>query len=287
MILLLPVSGSNKHPDVVLIKDDDVLIIDVAITFENGSKAFDEIREIKIKKYHHIASKLRKTKKYKTVSVEAVVVGAPGSWDPRNDRICHRLCTKKYTKLMRKLIVSDTLRSSRDIYYKHTTPPSRKPLSQPQRYQQFFNQIADALSTVPGCFLSCSCRPPPGDTVPALPSSVPFSSPTASANECNFNIEFAPENPSCSETVPTSTDFIPRTLVRALAKTVSAPLKTVNKTTGAIDTSCSFEQCTGEQSQPANGLPGSIAAASVDAINAFPPDGLPGLVAVASGDSIT
>lgn len=62
--------------------------------------------------------------------VEAIVVGSLGSWDPKNC-ICSKhstsiswnncICSKKYMQLMRNLIVSDTLRSSRNIYTEFIT----------------------------------------------------------------------------------------------------------------------------------------------------------------------
>lgn len=105
------------------------MILDVAVTFENGPLAFDKVRNDKLRKYEKLAEKL--AKQYDEATVEAVVVGALESWDPRNDRVCHRLCTKKYTSLMKKLILADILRSSRDIYYQHINPNISQ--SQPPR----------------------------------------------------------------------------------------------------------------------------------------------------------
>lgn len=102
-----PLAGSTLRPDLVPIKNNCVMILDVAVTFENGPQAFDKIRNEKLRKYGEITKKL--SQQYDEATVEAVVVGALGSWDPRNDRVCHRLCTRKYTSLMRKLIVTDTL----------------------------------------------------------------------------------------------------------------------------------------------------------------------------------
>lgn len=182
---------------------------------------------------------------------------------------------------MRKLIVSDTLRSSRDIYYKHITPPSRKPLSQPQRYQQFFTQIADAASKV-----SIAPLAPPAvplcDSAPALSSS---SSP-ASANVLNFNIEFAPEPLNDSNSAPCSTDGIPGTPVAAQVTNPLVSPKTVIGATNDLIPSCSFEQSTREQCGLSDGLPGYVAVASVAQNISVSPDGLPGPVAVASLDPL-
>lgn len=76
-----PLAKSAKRPDLVLKGTDVVMVLDVAVTFENSPSAFNEAREIKIKMYQSIAKELKKT--YKEVSVEAIVVGAVGSWDPK------------------------------------------------------------------------------------------------------------------------------------------------------------------------------------------------------------
>lgn len=41
------VAGSKLKPDIVLTRGDAALILDVAVTFENGPSAFDKIRQIK------------------------------------------------------------------------------------------------------------------------------------------------------------------------------------------------------------------------------------------------
>ncbi|KFM83431.1 hypothetical protein X975_03184, partial [Stegodyphus mimosarum] len=38
-----------------------------------------------------------------------------------------RLCSDKYTKVLRKLVVSDTIRASRDIYVEHLTEERQVP----------------------------------------------------------------------------------------------------------------------------------------------------------------
>lgn len=61
-----PLAKSPKRPDIVLVKGSEVtMVLDVAVTFENGPTAFDEARDIKIKKYQKIANELKNpTKKY-------------------------------------------------------------------------------------------------------------------------------------------------------------------------------------------------------------------------------
>lgn len=128
------------------------------------------------------------------MSIEAIVVGALGSWDPKNERICHRPCSKKYTKLMNKLIVSDTLRASRDIYITHIN--RKNPQFQPPRYRQFFTRIADSSSDsdVPPAASagpsSLVVTPPPSVSAPPAVIVAPSSEP-ASDQAVTFAIELA------------------------------------------------------------------------------------------------
>ena len=75
---------------------------------------------MKIDKYRSLVDEL-KEKGY-TVDLDAIVVGSLGSWDPANERVLRTFkIDRRYAKLMRKLIVSDTIRWSRDIYVEHIT----------------------------------------------------------------------------------------------------------------------------------------------------------------------
>lgn len=99
-----PLANSSKRSDLILIKSNGIVILEVGVTFENGLRVLDKLRNMKINKYQHIVKKFKKT--YNDVSVEIIIVGVLGSWNFRNDRVCYRLCTKKHT----------TLCASRDIY---------------------------------------------------------------------------------------------------------------------------------------------------------------------------
>lgn len=114
-----PIGSESLRPDLVLTKDREAIIIDATVTFENGEDAFSSARQAKEAKYARLATELKG--RFDAVRVEAIVVGALGSWDPRNDRVVARLCSKKYAKLMKRLIVSDTVRASRDLYVGHLT----------------------------------------------------------------------------------------------------------------------------------------------------------------------
>jgi len=115
-------STSNLRPDIV-IRDESqkrVIMIDVTCPFENGSDSFVEARAEKRQKYDAICSDLRRSG-YQVFS-DAFIIGALGSWDPKNERIlniCH--INKRYALLMRKLMVSDTIKWSRDIYVEHVS----------------------------------------------------------------------------------------------------------------------------------------------------------------------
>jgi hypothetical protein len=90
-------------------------IIDVAVVFENEYEAFQLARAGKIQKYQLLADELRS--QGWDVYLNAFIVGALGGWDPDNDTVIRQLrISKTYAKLMKKLIVSDTIRWSRDIY---------------------------------------------------------------------------------------------------------------------------------------------------------------------------
>jgi hypothetical protein len=52
-----------------------------------------------------------------SVFLDAFIVGALGGWDPANERLINHLkLGHNYCRLMRKLMVSDAIRWSRDIY---------------------------------------------------------------------------------------------------------------------------------------------------------------------------
>lgn len=107
----------NLRPDLVLVKDGNAVILDVTIPFDNRTEAFGEARQAKQVKYQGLAEAL--STRYQKVEVDAIVLGSLGSWDPENDKVFKRLCSKKYLSLLKKLCVSDVIRYSRDIYAEH------------------------------------------------------------------------------------------------------------------------------------------------------------------------
>ncbi|XP_043661746.1 uncharacterized protein LOC122625745 [Drosophila teissieri] len=97
-----------------------IVIVDVTVPFENGTEAFDNARGEKEEKYRPLAEALR-AMGYQ-VKLEAFIVGALGSWDPKNERVLKTLGVSRfYAGLMRRLMVADTIRWSRDIYVEHVS----------------------------------------------------------------------------------------------------------------------------------------------------------------------
>ncbi|EMP36859.1 hypothetical protein UY3_05943 [Chelonia mydas] len=97
-----------------------IMLVDVPVSFENRTPAFCKARPCKLEKYAPVADTLR-AKGYE-VQVDALIVGALGAWDPCNEHVL-RTCGigRCYAWLMRQLMVSDTMRWSRDIYTEHIT----------------------------------------------------------------------------------------------------------------------------------------------------------------------
>ncbi|KAH1166577.1 hypothetical protein KIL84_015749 [Mauremys mutica] len=118
----IPGTDSRMRPDIVVTDAEKkkVLLVDVTVSFENQSPAFHEARARKESKYALLPEAL-KAQGYE-VQVHALIVGALGSWDPRNEPVV-RACGvgRRYARLMRQLMVSDTIRWSRDIYTEHIT----------------------------------------------------------------------------------------------------------------------------------------------------------------------
>lgn len=101
------VGGTNERPDLVLEKENSILLVDITCKFENGLDAFSEARKIKETKYDELGNKL--SVDGKSAKVEAIIVGSLGTWDSENDRVVKRLCAEKYEKIMRKIIIIETL----------------------------------------------------------------------------------------------------------------------------------------------------------------------------------
>lgn len=113
---------AELRPDLVVRHElsKSVVVCDVTVPFENRLVAFEEARERKLAKYAPLAEALR-AQGYRVV-VAAFVVGALGSWCRHNDAVLSLLRVgSTYGAMMRRLIVSDTIRWSRDIYVEHVS----------------------------------------------------------------------------------------------------------------------------------------------------------------------
>lgn len=148
------VAGTNLRPDLIIARNLKATIIDVAVTFENQMEALQAARELKITKYAPLRAALLAT--YTQVDIEAVIVGALGSWDPKNDRFISKLCSRSYARKMKQLCVSDTIRWSRDIYAGHLSGEreygavaARPERGQPGRRAQPPQEEEEATPSVP------------------------------------------------------------------------------------------------------------------------------------------
>ncbi|KAL1415299.1 hypothetical protein MTO96_029570 [Rhipicephalus appendiculatus] len=112
-----PVGDTGLRPDLVLVRSEEAMVIDVACPFENTPEAFSNARNDKVAKYQPVADYLRR--RYQRVTVAAVIVGALGAWDPANDRVLQRLCSRAYLRLLKKICVSDVVAASRRVYHEH------------------------------------------------------------------------------------------------------------------------------------------------------------------------
>lgn len=123
------VGDEGLRPDIVLEKGDEAIILDITVPYENRTSAFVSAREEKRRKYRSVASFL--SSRYTNITVDAIIVGALGSWDPANEPILKRFVNKRYLKKLRKLCVSETISHTREIFQKHVLGhvPSGRPLN--------------------------------------------------------------------------------------------------------------------------------------------------------------
>ena len=116
----VPGIQSPLRPDLVVVRGDHVSLVDVTVSFENRLDALSAADLLKREKYAGIVQQLRQ--QGKQASVHAFVVGSLGTWYRGNEAALRQLrVSRVYSRLMRKLIVSDTLRWSRDLYVEHVT----------------------------------------------------------------------------------------------------------------------------------------------------------------------
>ena len=125
-----PLHSSSQLRSDLIVTDEarkTVTMVDVTVPFDNGPRAMEEARQQKRFKYCDIERELT-AKGYKVIN-EAFVVGSHGSFPARNFMVARELgIHRKYAELMAKLMVSETIRWSRDIYYTHVLgEPQERP----------------------------------------------------------------------------------------------------------------------------------------------------------------
>jgi hypothetical protein len=116
----VPGLDESLRPDFVAVNETckTVAIIDVTMPFENRYAAFQVTRQEKQQKYAPVVEHY--TRQGYSVLLDAFIVGVLGGWDPANERIINYLkLGHNYCRLMRKLMVSDAIHWSRDIYNEH------------------------------------------------------------------------------------------------------------------------------------------------------------------------
>ncbi|GBN04853.1 hypothetical protein AVEN_124469-1 [Araneus ventricosus] len=78
----------GKRPDLVFQMGKEIYIIDVTIPSENRYDSFDNARQEKLDKYAHLVDIYT----HNAASVIPILVGALGSWDPKNDKFLLKSC---------------------------------------------------------------------------------------------------------------------------------------------------------------------------------------------------
>ena len=120
-----PIQGAGEaqvRPDIVIVDDTSktVRIVDVTCPFESGEHAFVIARRRKEEVYQPTAERFREMGY--TVTVDGFVVGSLGAWDPKNETVLRTMgISKRYAATMRRLMTSDCIKWSRDIYTEHVT----------------------------------------------------------------------------------------------------------------------------------------------------------------------
>ena len=116
----VPGHDSRDRPDLVVTRGNVVTLLDVTVAFENRPEALRAAAVHKVTKYASLVEHFRR--QGKTASVDALVLGPLVTWVRSNDATLRQLRVRRaYARLMRRLMVSDTLKWSRDVYIEHIT----------------------------------------------------------------------------------------------------------------------------------------------------------------------
>ena len=111
-------TNSNLRPDIIIKQDNRISIIDVCCPFDNNHEALSDAENRKLNKYDHL--KHHFISKGLNCEVFGFVIGALGSWYPKNEAVLRNLgMTRSYKSLFRKLCCTDVIQGSTNIYRKH------------------------------------------------------------------------------------------------------------------------------------------------------------------------
>ncbi|XP_023220585.1 uncharacterized protein LOC111622442 [Centruroides sculpturatus] len=139
----VPGFEENCRPDLVVLHEasKSATIVDVTTPFENGLPAFEAAREEKERKYSNLVSHFR-NKNYDTF-FGTFIIGALGGYDPSNEATLQRLgISRRYAAMMKRLMVSDAIRWSNNIYRQHLGDRSHQPPQQVQLQLQRSNSTS-------------------------------------------------------------------------------------------------------------------------------------------------
>lgn len=111
----IPGLQSALVPDVVLKIGQEVAIIDFTVSYESSLDSLAAAGQEKRNKYECLVNLL--TARGLTCKVYPFVVGALGAWTKENEEVLSALkIPSGYRRMLRQLIVSDTIRGSLDIW---------------------------------------------------------------------------------------------------------------------------------------------------------------------------
>ncbi|XP_075723831.1 uncharacterized protein LOC142765911 [Rhipicephalus microplus] len=82
------IGDTGLRPNLVLVRGEEAIVIDVTCPFKNTPDGFENARNAKLAHYELVVAFLHR--RYQRVTMDAVIVGAFGAWDSRNDRVPSR-----------------------------------------------------------------------------------------------------------------------------------------------------------------------------------------------------
>lgn len=114
------IGSGDQRPDPVIKRESDgkVFIIEVTVPFDNRIAVFKDAAETRSNRYLALRDE---HSAQQPAEIITFIVGALGAWDPANDLLLSKICSRSYAHLMRKLCVSEVISYSRDIYIEHLT----------------------------------------------------------------------------------------------------------------------------------------------------------------------